>query len=412
MTDRALESGTRRGTEGGVIRGLETGAEPPVLPYTVVQKNSGATAPTASLAVSLPGPTSGGTVLIGLSTGDAPQALSGFTTDRSTGDDFSHFLYRKAASTGETSWSIPMFFGTVCHTWWVMEIDGLTGELDQANSNNTTSFAATAWNTGNITTTVAECLLVAMFGASGAPVAWDNYTNSFVEEIERLGPPSGAGNDISCAVALKNVSATGIQTCTATPSDATRRSGIIAAYPLLVLRDNFNRADGGLGAPWTVRSGQLAIESNRVIIPTDNLDSMSQFVSLSFLQGFVEADVRQDNGYLGITAAITTPFRRDVSIVFYPDGTVHLEEQPGGNNLGPAWSGYIAGTTVTARLEWEINPGVSADYRVYIDGVLRVSGTTTAHTASTYGVGCGGYRLSGLTTIDNFRCGPLPYTPP
>jgi hypothetical protein len=185
----------------------------------------------------------------------------------------------------------------------------------------------------------------------------------------------------------------------------------------MVTSDNFNRSNvSPLDAPWTNRgSGLLAISGNQVVIPNVNDDSLYQHSVHSDLHGYIQADVRQDSGYLGMSVQINSPFRSDISMVIYPDGTVHLERQPGGAQLATAWSGYVAGSTVLARIEWDINPGVTADYRVYIDGTLRLNAvgvTSAVGTAGTYGVGVGGYRMSGVTTIDNFEMGTLPTTAP
>ena len=192
--------------------------------------------------------------------------------------------------------------------------------------------------------------------------------------------------------------------------------GELVGGPTILVTDNFNRADvSPLDAPWTKRpnagtpapGGILAISSNRVISVNANEDALWQHSVHSDLHGYAQVDMRQDNGYMGMQLITDAGSRRDIGIVFYPDGNVHLGAEPGNVILDTWAGGYTAGTTVTVRLEWDIDPGVSADYRGYIDGVLRLEGTSTEHDAGTYGVGIGTYRMGGLTTFDNFEMGTL-----
>ena len=190
------------------------------------------------------------------------------------------------------------------------------------------------------------------------------------------------------------------------------------AAPPTGYSDDFNRANGSLGSNWVARGGASAddyfISSNKVHC-YDGRDTLLEWSTpITTLHGYVQMDLRQDDGYQGLQTMITTPFRREVAIVIYPGnpGTFQLERRDGG--AMDSYTAYIPGTEVTVRLEWDITPGVTADYRGYINDVLQLEGTLTSaeHTASTFKVGFGTYRLSGVTTFDNFLVGELPYVPP
>ena len=246
---------------------------------------------------------------------------------------------------------------------------------------------------------------------------WDSSQTVTAPGYTPVAGTLGASNLLSKPV---DAGATGNITVDRSPG-VNRNAGYMVVWPPAgpaIISDDFNRADGTLGPEWAARgSASVAdyfISSNKVACYT-GLDSLLQWATpITWLDGWVEMSLRQDDGYQGLQTMITTPFRREVAIVIYPGnpGTFQLERRDGGSM--DTYSGYIPGTEVTVRLEWNITPGVTADYRGYINGVLQLEGTLTAaeHTASTFHVGFGTYKMSGVTTFDNFRCGPLPYTPP
>src|SRR5207344_3437623 len=111
---------------------------------------------------------------------------SGFTLDKSQINTNAHYIYRKTAVDGETSWVLTPT-SSAGAAWYVMEHAGLltaSTPVDKTVSNGTGSGVHT-WDTGTTaTTTQAAELLLASFGWSKtAPDTNDvlTWTNSFAE---------------------------------------------------------------------------------------------------------------------------------------------------------------------------------------------------------------------------------------
>lgn len=158
---------------------------------------------------------------------------TGFTQDATVnGGGFSMkmSLFRKDSVAGESSW--PIVYGGNGGSWCAMEWSGLmTGTAPDKTATNTGGATGTSTPSGTTAaTTQADELAIACFAGliiGSAGPSFSGYTNSFVELSDfAAGSPYGQG----LAVATKNLTATGTQSCTATCSASTYHEGLIATY--------------------------------------------------------------------------------------------------------------------------------------------------------------------------------------
>jgi hypothetical protein len=177
--------------------------------------------------------------------------------------------------------------------------------------------------------------------------------------------------------------------------------------------DNFNRADNAsLGVPWTIRNvDQMRITSNQAVPTANNQDSTMQYGTwVHGTEGFVQAKLRCDDGFAGIQALITLPFRNEIEFIIEPGGEFRIVEHNNGSEVILDAVGGAGNVEYLMRMEWEIG-GSTTTVRGYVDGVLTCEGVTSNHLS----VGCVGissYRQSGTLYWDDFSAGYLVDTVP
>ncbi len=202
----------------------------------VVQENSGATTTNGtSVTVTLPqGTATPNQVFIIVASGSVINTPAGWTKDASAVGNAGHYIFRKSAVAGETSWALTLT-GSARTAWWAGEVSGLLASPFDVGSGRATTSGTTTYATPTITPTSGTRLLIATWGRSGSnqDIDFDAITNSFVkigQVASRVAADSG--NDQHLAVAWSTVAATGSSTYS---TDATSRSGsgataVIAAY--------------------------------------------------------------------------------------------------------------------------------------------------------------------------------------
>lgn len=186
-----------------------------------------------------------------------------------------------------------------------------------------------------------------------------------------------------------------------------------------VFSDDFNRANNAttLGAEWLHQSGEWRISSNQALragSSNDNTvflhncgedhwaEATMVFGSADGRFNCVNARRRSDNDQMGYLAFVS------------PSGGVGLV-------LGSTLGGYhdlvtdsSVPTTTPHTLRIEVNGWNPATIKVYHNGVLKI--TTTNSEMADPGFITAQHFYTGLNAtdqclVDNFRCGPLPYTP-
>ncbi len=203
---------------------------------TVAQEaggTSGALAP-ATYAVTLPGPTTNGNLVVIIVASDATVGTpSGFTLDRSQVNSNGHYHFSKVTAGAETIFTVTPN-SSAAGVWYVAEISGLAASAtDQVVSSGSGS-ADTVRSTGITGTTAqADELAFASFGSStvGTASTFGAETNSFTERITDQVTTTG-GTNIGLAVASKVLSATGTVECTATVDGggSAKSTGVLVTY--------------------------------------------------------------------------------------------------------------------------------------------------------------------------------------
>jgi hypothetical protein len=218
----------------------------PAPAWSVLQETTGTTGTTTptSYSVTLPSATTGGSVIIIVNSDATVSTPAGFVVD-GTPQVFNngHYVFRKASSTGETSWTVSPT-GAASGVWWVAEITGLPSGLDKTSGTGSSTSAATR-STGTTTTTAsANELAIASFGGSQAvnpPVTFSGETNGFTERVTDATTTKTSGTNVSLAVASKVLSATGTVESTATGSTSAPGTAIVVTYPVQVGATGFTR---------------------------------------------------------------------------------------------------------------------------------------------------------------------------
>lgn len=188
-------------------------------------------------------------------------------------------------------------------------------------------------------------------------------------------------------------------------------SAVIASG--IVYSDNFDRANTtapGLGAAWNDYSSGFYISSNKAT--KNSGDHYAQFLqNLGSPDHWVEADVSGIGGgggnYVVINARNALGSTANLYDAFIdPSGVPTI-----GKNVGGSFSTVATGSNVgTADCKLRLECQGTA-VRLYRNGTLVASGTDSSVTTGNY-CGVNAFAGSGGTAIyDNFRCGPLPYTP-
>jgi hypothetical protein len=197
--------------------------------YSGSNRNGGGTSTTVSLPEAT---TAGNQLLIMIESDSVVNTPAGFTLDRSQVNSGAQYVFRKATSAGETSWTVTApvsaHFG-----WWAAEVTGLQASpLDVAASNGQTTKVGT-WTTPTITPTAGNRLLIASDGRQAHDANYDafGYTNSFVKIGEATS--KYGSTDAGLSVAIRTVAANGSTGySTSTDVDNSSPTAIIASYKL------------------------------------------------------------------------------------------------------------------------------------------------------------------------------------
>jgi hypothetical protein len=182
----------------------------------------------------------------------------------------------------------------------------------------------------------------------------------------------------------------------------------------VVYSDNFNRADTtppesagtGLGAGWLATSWRIA--SNQATRTGGNDFAIFQ-QDIGTLDMWCEADVTPNGGY-GVLN-----LRNEVSLANNYEAfwdVANNRYEIGISITGPGYTTIAtggAGANVAHKLRFEAQ---GTALRLYVDGVLTVSGTNgVLNSVDSPNNRYAGMNASVGPTFDNYRCGPLPYTP-
>lgn len=185
----------------------------------------------------------------------------------------------------------------------------------------------------------------------------------------------------------------------------------------VVYSDDFNRADTtttssgglGLGAEWLAFEWQIV--SNQAKRGSFGTNDFAVFLhDLGTLDMWVEADVTPNTQYGVVNVRRPSSDAAEGYLGFWnPAEGGHWEI---GMQIGASYTNVFSGGTgggATKKLRLEAE---GSALRLYADGVLQLSATNTTINS----VDFPNHRYAGLNssvgpTIDNFRCGALPWTP-
>jgi len=226
LTSVAATATAAAGTPS-VTSGLSTG--------NIVQENSGNTGtgtPTTTDASLASGTTAGNTLLILVSCDATVATPSVFTKAREQGNYSGHFLFRKPATAGETTWTLTPSVGASL-SWYALEHSGLASNPLDVTTSQGTSSGVSSQSTGTTATTAqADVLVLASIGTSigsGGTNSVSSWSNSFAERADTVTTkPSGA--NVGVAAAVLYPAAVGTYETTGTLAGTSQATGIIAVY--------------------------------------------------------------------------------------------------------------------------------------------------------------------------------------
>lgn len=168
-----------------------------------------------------------------------------------------------------------------------------------------------------------------------------------------------------------------------------------------VFTDDFNRADGPLGTGWTHNTWQVI--SNQAA--RDNNDDFATFkTDTTSSDMWVEAQVIPNSGFgvINLRHATGTDTGNAYLGFWDPSGLWAIGKVNSGGYSGLASTSAPGGiSSVKLRLEAQ-----GTTLRLYADDVLVLTTTDSDHTGHFAGLNAGNGPV-----FDNFRCGPLPWTP-
>jgi hypothetical protein len=267
----------------------------PLTDSNVIQSAQGTTGASADfnpVTVTLSTPTSGGTVLIGITCDETiPTDPSGFVRDANVvSGAHSHAIFRKQASVGETSWNVTMSAVGMA-AWWVWEVTGLDPSPVDVTSSGAFSTATTKSTGTTSTTTVTDLLLVASWASwnsSNLTVTWSGQTNSFTE-INDVATANTGSTEVSIASARRFPGATSSFETTATASASSLISALVVGYKAL--------------GPPPATIAQVPIGSSFALTATVTARSSSTSLDLSTVGTTVQGSIAVD-GALAVTGTM------------------------------------------------------------------------------------------------------------
>ncbi|MET0786487.1 MAG: hypothetical protein ABWY25_07275, partial [Paenisporosarcina sp.] len=162
--------------------------------------------------------------------------------------------------------------------------------------------------------------------------------------------------------------------------------------------DDFNRANGALGGSWSSGSdGAMEISSNNAI-GTSGV-KYSRWVNNLGASHWAEADIFSTGGDAAVAVHMNTALNYYYFLTLSGNDIILFRRDSGYTNLGS----YNVGTN-TGKLRLEAN---GSSLSGYFNDVLRISATDSSLTEPYAGMVH--YTQGGGSTVDNFRCGPMPY---
>lgn len=199
-------------------------------------------------------------------------------------------------------------------------------------------------------------------------------------------------------------------------SSARYLESVLAAS--VVYTDYFNRADGALGSPWvqiTAESWSSATIVSGVVVPsTDNVNAAMYYNVDLGSDHWVEADITVQAGATASANTIGVSMRGSTSgeqyyVWFHRDiSSLGLWRHQLGGTYTQMGS-YAAVTGLSGRIRIEAQ---GSALRVYWNNVLVINTTDTVLTGTRAGLlGLWQSATGTKPTLDNFRCGALPYAP-
>lgn len=203
--------------------------------------NTGATSAPTTFNATLPAPTvagSGRWLVIIVSCDNVVDTPSGFVVDEDQINNAGHYVFRKAAADGESSWAIAPGSGGGAASWYAAELDALdpSSPLDaNAHTSLGTGASGSTQSTGTTgTPTVDDLLMIASFSMSTSgetDVEASAFTNDYVEHADQF-TEKVSGTDIGLYVAVKEIAAAAAQECTVTYTASGARTGIMVGYKI------------------------------------------------------------------------------------------------------------------------------------------------------------------------------------
>lgn len=186
--------------------------------------------------------------------------------------------------------------------------------------------------------------------------------------------------------------------------------------PGIVASDNFNRADGGLGANWTTTGGNLRIASN--VAENTNIAEWSQACHNTqigngsqsiYVQATINGTMIGAANYPGLVLSESNSTIAESYYMSFGgnDSTIYLTRRTGGSSTDIATDSWtVANGLHTIRLEWNFS---TSTLDVYYDGVVVTWGSgSNVNTAVTpMYAGIQAYCASGRIAFDDWEAGTL-----
>lgn len=234
------------------------------------------------------------------------------------------------------------------------------------------------------------------------------------------GPISGAVNVLSAALASFNVvsppSTSPISGSVDVVSTTSALFTVVGPPPEpgAGFTDDFNRADGAVGADWQVAQGSWAIASNEL---SNTSGSGVLAPSNDNMPATQDQYVQVDNTYLpGTSKVVSIRARMNTTGLDYfsmrvSSGNISIRRAVGGSETTLATYSYARATPETYRFEVE-GSAPSIELRGYLNGTLVVSVTTDTDITAGAGVALVPSGSGSPTRFDNWSSGDLEAAPP
>ena len=202
------------------------------------QSNAGTTGSgtAGSISTSLPSATLTGTILfLLLSTDFTVSTPAGWTLDRSQVNNNAHYVFRKTASGGESSWNITLGNGAAIAAWAVIEAQGLIASPLDVVASGGSGTAASTRPTGTTAATAQDNeSALATWGtlpASGATTPAITFLSSGGSVLDEVFTTRSGNYNVGLAYTQWSATVAGFgYSDTATFAANTASTGIIAVY--------------------------------------------------------------------------------------------------------------------------------------------------------------------------------------